>query len=88
MRYFVLPFALSVPLAAPLLWYHLDGLDPVDITVQSPSQEEIDFAHTREQLGVQGVSAYGPTERPDLKKERFAEPDALAQSVVSSTPGY
>ncbi len=88
MRYFVLPFTLSIPLAAPLLWYHLDGLDPVDIAVQSPSQEEIDFADTRERLSTPGTQAYGPSQYSVSEEDSLAESDKFFRTAVSTPPGY
>ena len=82
MRYFVLPFALSIPMAVPLLWYHLDGLDPADIDQREPSQEEIDFAATREHLRGLGANPY------EHRKGQVAAPADYVLTVDSTSPGY
>lgn len=88
MRYFVLPFVLSVPLAVPLLWYHLDGLDPVDITLRNPSQEEIDFADTREEFDKRQTEIYGPADQRKPPEDASSGPDGFFRTVESTPPGF
>ncbi|WP_282608034.1 hypothetical protein [Pelagibius sp. Alg239-R121] len=82
MRYFVLPFSLSIPLAVPLLWYHLDGMDPVDIGVRAPSQEELDFAATQELMREFEGNGY------TLLDDEKAESSDFIVTVDSLSPGY
>lgn len=58
MNSFLLPFLLTIALAIPLLWYHLDGTDPLDIAVRPPSQAEFNFAETQDLLGDPGSGFY------------------------------
>ena len=58
MNSFLLPFLLTVALAVPLLWYHLDGTDPLDIAARPPSQAEFNFAETQDLLGDPGSGFY------------------------------
>lgn len=88
MRDFILPFALSVPLAVPLLWYHLDGLDPLDVTSPAPSQTAIDFADTRDLIDSERES-HMASPRSRLKvKDPSLKREAFNQSTEAASPGY
>ncbi len=82
MNSFLLPFLLTVAMAVPLLWYHLDGTDPLDIAVRPPSQAEIDFAKTRDQIDNLGADLVGPARQVPTDSG-----DAVV-IVDTAAPGY
>lgn len=82
MNSFLLPFLLTIAMAVPLLWYHLDGTDPLDIAVRTPSQEEINFAETRDIMRGLDGDLYGPsTQEP-------AESGGFIVTIDAQEPGY
>lgn len=92
MNSFLLPFLLTVAMAVPLLWYHLDGTDPLDIAVRPPSQAEIDFAKTREQIDNLGAdltrqARQGPVKQGPARQELTDSGDAVV-IVDTAAPGY
>ncbi len=68
MNSFLLPFLLTLAMAVPIIWYHLDGTDPLDIAARAPSQEEIDFARTQTLLG--DLAAETPASDAPLRRLR------------------
>lgn len=82
MNSFFLPFLLTLAMAVPLLWYHLDGTDPLDIAVRAPSQEEINFAETRALMDDLDNGLYGPS------AQHPAESDDFIVTIDAQEPGY
>ncbi|TQV78965.1 hypothetical protein [Denitrobaculum tricleocarpae] len=87
MNSFLLPFLLTVAMAVPLLWYHLDGTDPLDIAVRPPSQAEIDFAKTREQIDNLGADLARQARQGPARQELTDSGDAVV-IVDTAAPGY
>ncbi len=82
MNSFFLPFTLTLAMAVPLLWYHLDGTDPLDIAVRAPSQEEINFSETRALMDDLDSGLYGPSARQEPTAQDFIV------TIEAQEPGY
>ncbi len=82
MNSFFLPFLLTLAMAVPLLWYHQEGIDPLDIAVRAPSQEEINFSETRALMEDPDSGHHGPSARQEPAAGDFIV------TIETQEPGY